>query len=110
MAADEADARTLAGYIEATDGRMRVYSAAEPRRFDEVDRDQVERVDRTDDDLVGSVQLKQGAVITSGELDPETFASFFTTDGRPAEKSPLRGETGYPRCYSWNPPGGGGFC
>jgi hypothetical protein len=101
----------LTGFIEAAaPGAVRVYWAADPARFSDVDCADVLSFRRSEDDMVGVVTLKPGASVTEGTLDQTSFAALFAGDGRPHLASVFHRETSFKLCYSWNPPGGGGYC
>jgi len=102
---------TLTGFVETTEsGRVRVYSTERPRDFSEVDLEHVAGYDQTDDELVGTVRLNEKASVDSGQLDETDYQALFSAEARPLDNSPFYRETEFRLCYSWNPPGGGGYC
>lgn len=101
----------LHGFIATTpEGKVRVHQVDNPETYVEVDQADVASYRRGAGGDVGFVVLMDGAEGAVGELDEESFESLFTHGGVPREDSPFRRETAFKYCYSWNPPGGGGYC
>lgn len=101
----------LHGFIAVTpEGNVRVHRVDNPTTYVEVDQADVASYRRGDGEDVGVAVLKDSADGVEGHLDEESFASLFTLGGIPKDDSPFRRETAFKYCYSWNPPGGGGYC
>jgi hypothetical protein len=54
--------------------------------------------------------LREDAEVVDGRLDDDEYRALFSIDPVTGEVSTRDRETAYPYCYSWNPPGGGGYC
>jgi hypothetical protein len=101
----------LEGFVDdGHPGVIRVHAVDDPRRYRQVAIGDVAGFRDVTEDPVANVVLHDDAEITGGLLDEDAFQALLTSDPATGAASVRDRETAYPRCYSWNPPGGGGFC